>query len=225
MMGTHVPDQGTAPKEKRAKQEKEEPTEQPDQGTAFKEKHAKQEQEEATEQSDGKGPAPVKMEANAKPEVSDVDFLNSLFGGMRGTEGVTPENFRALAYGLGKTILEKFNGPSNYLLVVAANDGGQEPGSELAKKLRNRYPARLNLPMIHKPEDLPGNDSDVFCLGLADLGYFPDLSTKPAPYLQTCLQLLDEILTNGFVSQGILDSINHMQFAGECLGLASLDCR
>ena len=128
---------------KSAKQEKEEPTEQPDQGTAFKEKHAKQEQEEATEQSDGKGPAPVKMEANAKPEFSDIDFLNSLFGGMRGTEGVILENFRALAYGLGKTILEKFNGPSNYFWwwrpMMEARSLGQSWARSFATAIRQGW--------------------------------------------------------------------------------------
>ena len=49
---------------------------------------------------------------------------------------------------------------------------------------------------------LPGNDSDEFNLHLTDLSWLPHSSTKPAPYLHTCLQLWDEITTNGFITKG-----------------------
>ncbi|CAK9019083.1 Uncharacterized protein SCF082_LOCUS14370 [Durusdinium trenchii] len=100
-------------------------------------------------------------------------------------------------------MLVKFNGVSELL-----NDWcslGLD-SKQFAEDLLNMFPKS---DAIAFASCLPGNDSDEFNLHLSDLSWFPSASTKPPPYLHTCLALWDEITTNGFVTKGLKLNIMH----------------
>ena len=144
-----------------------------------------------------------KLEAAAHEKVATLQLQASV--------GVTPENFKTVAYDLGKVIMQRYNGPVRYLLEVCVGKGGD--GNELAQSLRSAFGCqRSDVRMVSHPADMPQDETSLFVLQLHDSSYFPESSTKPAPYLTTCLQLWDEILTHGFITQGPL-AVCHAELA------------
>lgn len=114
----------------------------------------------------------------------------------RALKNASTEEFKDVFYKYGKGMLVKFNGVSELL-----NDWcslGLD-SKQFAEDLLNMFPKS---DAIAFASCLPGNDSDEFNLHLSDLSWFPSASTKPPPYLHTCLALWDEITTNGFVTKG-----------------------
>ena len=94
------------------------------------------------------------------------------------------EDFKPAFFAYGKALLTKYNCAPDFV-----------------KSLHDFFPKS---DAIAYATQLPGNDADEFNLHLSDLSWLPQASTKPAPYLHTCLQLWDEITTNGFVTKGPL---------------------
>ena len=107
------------------------------------------------------------------------------------------EDFKPAFFAYGKALLTKYNGASQVLAKII--DWNCAP--DFVKSLHDFFPKS---DAIAYATQLPGNDADEFNLHLSDLSWLPQASTKPAPYLHTCLQLWDEITTNGFVTKGPL---------------------
>ena len=123
------------------------------------------------------------------------------------------EDFKSAFYAFGKAVLEHCNGARNVLTSVLGDELAQ--GQEFLNQIAEFFPKS---DAISFATQLPGNDSDEFNLHLTDLSWLPHSSTKPAPYLHTCLQLWDEITTNGFITKGA--SISNC-----LLRVFSLSCR
>ena len=104
------------------------------------------------------------------------------------------EDFKPAFYAFGKAVLEHCNGARNVLTSVLGDELAH--GQEFLNQIAEFFPKS---DAISFATQLPGNDSDEFNLHLTDLSWLPHSSTKPAPYLHTCLQLWDEITTNGFI--------------------------
>ena len=51
--------------------------------------------------------------------------------------------------------------------------------------------------------EVPSDMSVIFIVHLTDLGFMRACSTKPPPLKKTCKELLDEVTTNGVVTQGV----------------------
>ena len=106
----------------------------------------------------------------------------------------TVENFRELALNYGVAILQAYGGPRGFL----AQEAGEEPRSfwkDMVAFISDRSDVDFR-------KELPGNDTEVFPVHIWDLSFDPASSTKPAPFLAVSLQLLEEILMNGFQTQG-----------------------
>jgi len=104
------------------------------------------------------------------------------------------ENFRELALNYGVAILQAYGGPRGFL----AQEAGEEPRSfwkDMVAFISDRSDVDFR-------KELPGNDTEVFPVHIWDLSFDPASSTKPAPFLAVSLQLLEEILMNGFQTQG-----------------------
>ena len=151
-------------------------------------------EEPADKDEKGASSAEPKVDVKLSPE-AEYEQLHAA-----AMVGITPDSFRATAYSFGQTVLNKFGGPLGFLLDLAKEDDGKS----LAESLRDNFATRrTDLPLVASAKELPDNSQDQFVLQLHDLSYFLDSSTKPAPYLSTCLLLWDEILVHGFVTEGL----------------------
>ncbi len=106
----------------------------------------------------------------------------------------TVENFRELALNYGVEILKAYGGPRGFLV----QEAGEEPRNfwkDMVAFIGDRTDVDFR-------KELPGNDTEIFPLHIWDLSFDPSSSTKPAPFLAVSLQLLEEILMNGFQTQG-----------------------
>ena len=106
----------------------------------------------------------------------------------------TVENFRELALNYGVAILKAYGGPRGFLV----QEAGEEPRNfwkDMVAFIGDRTDVDFR-------KELPGNDTEVFPVHIWDLSFDPSSSTKPAPFLAVSLQLLEEILMNGFQTQG-----------------------
>ncbi len=93
--------------------------------------------------------------------------------------------------------IEQHGGAQQYLLQRYPTP---ERRDAFAADLRAYFPRRADLD-YHTGPQCPAHDQDVF-LHLCDLGFDPMSTTKPPPYKTVCLQLGEEILTNGFTTRG-----------------------
>lgn len=105
------------------------------------------------------------------------------------------EDFKSAFFAFGKALLVKYNGAYQVLSKLI------DCPPDFVKSLHDNFPKS---DAVRYATQLPANDTDEFNLHLSDLSWLPESSTKPAPYLHTCLLLWDEITTNGFVTKGAL---------------------
>ena len=115
---------------------------------------------------------------------------------------LTPDNFRDNMLKCGRALFQKYGGPWNYLSEVLPS---AEQIASFYVELETVFPRRADCEYTHWAT-LPNNEEDVFCLHLSDLSFDPSSSTKPAPFSSTCLELLDEFLTNDFITAGLTHS-------------------
>ena len=137
----------------------------------------------------------VKMEQAKEPTSASKD--SELRALEEAVKSAGTDNFKPAFYAFGKGLLEHCNGARNLLTTALGADLSH--GEEFLDQIADFFPKS---DAICFATQLPGNDSDEFNLHLTDLSWLPDASTKPAPYLHTCLQLWDEITTNGFITKG-----------------------
>ncbi|CAE7353633.1 unnamed protein product [Symbiodinium sp. CCMP2592] len=145
--------------------------------------------EPADNDEKGASSAEPKVEVKLSPEAEYEQLHAAAMNGDR----------KETALSFGQTVMNKFGGPLGVLLSLAKDDHGKE----LALSLKENFStSRSDLPLVN-PRELPDNPSDLFVLQLHDLSYFLDSSTKPAPYLATCVLLWNDVLTNTFVTEGL----------------------
>ena len=113
---------------------------------------------------------------------------------------VNPENFVAVARGHMESLLKKHGGPCQYL---QHRYGSSEALQEFVSNLDAEFPA---LPTVcyHSGQVLPRDADQTFALRLQDLGFGDRCSSKPLPFMTTSMQLVDEYLTNTFLSRSAL---------------------
>ena len=107
---------------------------------------------------------------------------------------VSPETFREVAYAVLVDELKKWGSPAQYLQKTCPTPESQLGFKEL---LLEHFPKSPGID-YHSSSELPSNMTDLMA---SDLGFFARSSTKPAPFLHTSISLLDEYLTNSFLSR------------------------
>ncbi|CAJ1385994.1 unnamed protein product [Effrenium voratum] len=110
---------------------------------------------------------------------------------------VSPETFREVAYAVLVDELKKWGSPAQYLQKTYPTPESQLEFKEL---LLEHFPKSPGID-YHSSSELPSNMTDLMALHLSDLGFFARSSTKPAPFLHTSISLLDEYLTNSFLTE------------------------
>ena len=137
----------------------------------------------------------VKMEAQTSTPKGDLSQLRALEEALK---AAGTDDFKSAFFLYGKALLEECNGASHAISKIIP----WEHADTFAAELKHYFPKCASVQFFESK--LPGNDTDEFNLHLSDLNWLPESSTKPPPYLHTCLQLWDEITTNGFVTKGDL---------------------
>ena len=136
---------------------------------------------------------------------------------MSSAAAVSVEDFYNVSYELGKALLVKHGGPRQYLLAQFPHDISS---AGFVEGLRKQFDySRLDVSFA---KCVPDNDTQIFQVHLWDLSWFPEASTKPAPFLTTSLQLLDEYLKNNFLTEGIPAADMMLLCSYSCLGLLAL---
>ena len=120
--------------------------------------------------------------------------MMSLYVEKKASIEVTTENYKNVITGIGKAVMEKFGGPQQYL---EATVGKNRQG--FLEYLQATYIPRMDVHYVDGK--LPMDTNTIVSCHVWDLGFSTGTSTKPPIYQQTANLLLDEILTNGFVSQ------------------------
>ena len=136
----------------------------------------------------------VKMEASPKDDLGQLRDLEEAL------KAAGTDDFKTAFFLYGKALLEHCNGALTAITKIVP----WEHADTFAAELKHYFPKSAAVQFFES--QLPHNDSDEFNLHLSDLSWLPEASTKPAPYLHTCLQLWDEITTNGFITKGVLIS-------------------
>ena len=113
-----------------------------------------------------------------------------------GTMPLQPESFRDNALSQLSAEMKYWHGPSQFL---RAHYKTPEDIANFQAALDAHFPARPELQYLASPT-LPLNTDERVCLRLSDLGFNATQSSKPPPFLHTCLELLDEFLTNSVVT-------------------------
>lgn len=121
------------------------------------------------------------------------------------SEVLTAENFRELGLAQLKEELDKWGSPVLYLRAMYPT---QEAKEAFAQQLLLTFPKRPDLVYASRGF-VPANLVDQYVLHLSDLS-FDEASSKPPPFLVTCTALLDEYLTNTFITEGALGSIHRL---------------
>ena len=133
-----------------------------------------------------------KVDMDAKdPEMSAE--LATLVSEKKAKVDLTTTNYKSVVYEVGKAVLKEYGGPQQYLQAKV-----QENYADFASFLDTAYPLRMD---VKYATSIPNNTTEKACVHLKDLGFSKDKSTKPAPFLDASIPLLDEIITNGFVSE------------------------
>lgn len=149
----------------------------------------------------GQGPqeAPEAKVANSEGESPIVksEGASGQKVSVLGKSRLTPENFRDEALLVLKAELQQWNGPAQYL---RAHFQTEEQLSKFRDDLDAAFPQRLD---VHYWESntLPSSMDEEFSVRLSCLGFGDKCSSKPPPFLHTCLDLLDEFLTNGVLTR------------------------
>ena len=145
------------------------------------------------------GPAPwddvKKEEMEAKPKVSLAEKSKPAPRFAFNVADLTPDNFRDVVYQQVSEMIDYFGGPTQYLESKLSGEGAQ---AAFASDLLAAFPRKPDLRYQEFP--LPRDTSVVNTMHLSDLGYGDTFSSKPKPFAHTCEALLDEFVTNGFIS-------------------------
>lgn len=112
---------------------------------------------------------------------------------------ITDANFKDVAYRACTHLLEKFGGPAQYLK-HHFGDHGSLKWAAFAQQLRDTFPKRPDLVYLESL-DLPRTD-EIFKVPLWHLGFVDACSTKPPTFRVTATSLIDEYLTNTFLTSG-----------------------
>lgn len=134
----------------------------------------------------------AKIEASVKAEVVCASRV-----AVPGTMPLHPDGFKDNALALLSAELKHWHGPAQYLRQRYQTN---EQLAEFASALQTHFPPRDEL-IYHGSKSLPMGMNLIFPLRLCDLGFDAAKSTKPAPFLHTCLELLDEYLTNNVCTE------------------------
>ena len=113
---------------------------------------------------------------------------------------LTPDNFRDNMLQCISAALRKAGGPWQYLNQISDKDA-------FYNKVRTEFPARTDVEYLSW-KSLPDQLDESFYLHLSDFSFDVSSSTKPPPYVSTSIELLDEYLTNDFLTQG--PSVEHL---------------
>ncbi len=138
-------------------------------------------------------PPDADMAAKTEEEVPNAvsNELITMYLEGKASVGLSPDNFQDVFFKIGQAILQKFGGPMQYLQATA-----QDP-KKFAEYLQEKFPssqARNYVKVVPAECDLP------FFVRLSDLSFHPDASTKPPPYMNVAISLLDQYLTNTFLT-------------------------
>ena len=110
-------------------------------------------------------------------------------------EAINRDNFRDIVLMVAGEELSKHNHAWNYL-----DHHHGHNRDEFAQQLADHFPPLPGI-MYHKSHKLPP-PPEVLFLQLADLSWDAKSSTKPPPFRVTTMSLLDEFLTNTFLTSG-----------------------
>ena len=114
-----------------------------------------------------------------------------------GTLPLHPEAFRDNALAILSSEMKNWHGPAQYL---RKNYGSPEEQAAFKAQLDIQFPVRPEL-SYQNTAILPLDTDSLLVLRLSDLGFDTSHSSKPTPFLHTCLELLDEYLTNTVMTQ------------------------
>ena len=132
---------------------------------------------------------PKEEENEHSTEVSDEVISMYLDG--KAAVALNPDNFRDVFFKIGSALLHKYGGPMQYLQQRV------EDPKKFAESLRTMFPHSHGHEYV---ESLPHECDVPFVVHLADLSFHPEASTRPPPYLNTAVSLLDQYLTNTFLT-------------------------
>ena len=108
---------------------------------------------------------------------------------------LTPDNFRDVVYQQVSEMIDHFGGPTQYLESKLTEENAQK---DFASGLLAAFPLKPDL--VYQQFPLPRDTTVVNVMHLSDLGFGNICSSKPKPFAHTAKALLDEFLTNGFIS-------------------------
>ena len=156
------------------------------------------EQTAKKEEDETAGSQEVNQELQKKEESSGQSALDAVgLGPAVGIE-LTEENFKKTCLELCRKFLDEKGGPTQYL----TRELGGSPNDkwiDFAKALETAFPKRPDLVYLPNTQ-IPRND-ETFQVSLWDLGWVKSCSTKPPTFKVTSQQLLDEYLTNSFLTK------------------------
>ena len=150
------------------------------------------------------GPGPTGwagIEVKKSEDEKNFSFGNHHAGdGLMKADDLTPENFRDNVLSYTWRLLDKFGGPTHYLHHKLNTE---ELVEKFAADLKTAFPPRPDVLYLGPGQGtpLPRNCSDVFALHISDLAFGKECSSKPLPFCHTAKSLVDEYLTNGFISE------------------------
>ena len=125
--------------------------------------------------------------------------VNAFCAGTVRLKDLTPNNFRDNMLQCISAALRKAGGPWQYLNQISDKD-------VFYNKLRAEFPQRTDVDYLSwKP--LPDQCEEKFYLHLSHFSFDPSSSTKPAPYVSTSIDLLDEYLASDFLTVGLFEVI------------------
>lgn len=125
----------------------------------------------------------------------DTDMKPEIVAGLVQHEAINRDNFRDIVLMVAGEELSKHNHAWNYL-----DHHHGHNRDEFAQQLADHFPPLPGI-MYHKSHKLPP-PPEVLFLQLADLSWDAKSSTKPPPFRVTTMSLLDEFLTNTFLTSG-----------------------
>ena len=133
---------------------------------------------------------------DAQPVVVKTEGVSNSKLTVVGTLPLHPESFRDNALAILSSEMKNWHGPAQYL---RKNYGSPEEQTAFKAALDIQFPVRPEC--YHNTTILPLDTDSLLVLRLSDLGFDSSCSSKPTPFLHTCLELLDEYLTNSVCTE------------------------
>ena len=134
--------------------------------------------------------APLAELVEAKNEMPDFDMGDGESKMMEIQDKAAAQAFLLTAF---LKMIEKHGGPTQYLCHVHG-----EPGKEFADELRQMFPY-LDSVNYGEPSLLRCRERCI--THISNLGFHQDCTSKPPPYGKVCLELAEDILQNGFLTE------------------------